>query len=188
VEAQLLQGLGKAYGTEVYIKKNKGKWQGWVSYTLSKTQRLMRGISNDKWFYSRYDRTHVLNTSVSYDFNKHWTVSANFVYLTGVPATFPNSRFQIQGINGPYNTDNIRNNFRVTPYHRLDLGATYNFKRNDARRFKQSIVLSAYNVYARRNAYSIFFRPKNGDTQQTEAVRFSMVGTIVPAIAYNFNF
>jgi hypothetical protein len=188
VESQLLQGLGKAYGTELYIKKNRGKWQGWVSYTLSRTERLMRGISNDKWFLSRYDRTHVLNTSVSYDFNKRWTVSGNFVFLSGVPATFPNSRIQIQGINAPYNTDNIRNNFRVTPYHRLDFGATYNFKRNEARKFKQSLVFSVYNVYARRNAYSIYFRAKPGSPKETEAVRFAMIGTVVPAVTYNFNF
>ena len=63
VEGQLIQGLGRAYGTEVYIKKSKGKLGGWVSYTLSKTERLVRGISNDDWFRSRYDRTHCLNTN-----------------------------------------------------------------------------------------------------------------------------
>ncbi|MCW3076768.1 MAG: TonB-dependent receptor plug, partial [Bacteroidetes bacterium] len=62
VEGQLLQGLGRAYGAEFYMKKNKGKLQGWISYTLSKTERLVRGISNDNWFFSRYDRTHCLNT------------------------------------------------------------------------------------------------------------------------------
>ncbi len=188
VESQLLQGLGRAYGTEVYLKKNRGRWQGWLSYTLSKTERLVEGISNNNWFNSRYDRTHIINTSVNYDLNKRWNISANFVYLTGVPATFPNSRLQIQNLNIPYNTDNIRNNFRITPYHRLDLGATFNFRKNDHRRFKQSLVFSVYNAYNRRNAYSIFFRTKSDEPLQTEAVRFSMVGSIVPAIAYNFNF
>jgi len=188
VEGQLLQGLGRAYGAELYIKKNKGKINGWISYTLSKTERLVRGISNDNWFFSRYDRTHCLNTSLSYDISKRWSVSANFVYLSGTPATFPNSKIQIQNYNIPYNTDNIRNNYRITPYHRLDLGATYNYKKNEHRRYKQSLVFSVYNAYNRRNAFSIYFRTKTDEPNQTEAVRFSVIGSIVPAVTYNFNF
>jgi hypothetical protein len=188
VESDLIQGLGRAYGTELYVKKTKGKIQGWVSYTLSRTERLVRGISNDKWFVSRYDRTHIINTSMNYDVAKRWNISANFVYLTGLPATFPDSRIRIQSLNIPYNTTNTRNNYRITPYHRLDLGATYTFKKNESRKFKQSLVLSVYNVYARRNAYSIYFRTKTNEPLKTEAVRLSIIGTVVPAITYNFNF
>lgn len=188
VEGQLVQGLGRAYGMELYVKKSKGKLQGWVSYTLSKTERLVRGISNDNWFMSRYDRTHVLNTSVNYDITKRWNISANFVFLSGTPATFPNSKIQVQNLNIPYNTDNIRNNYRITPYHRLDLGATYNFKKNESRKFKQTLVFSVYNAYNRRNAFSIYFRTKEGEPLQTEAVRLSIVGSFVPAVTYNFNF
>lgn len=188
VENQLVQGLGRAYGAELYVKKSKGKLQGWVSYTFSKTERLVRGISNDDWFTSRYDRTHVLNTSVNYDIAKRWNVSANFVFLSGTPATFPNSKIQIQQLNIPYNTDNVRNNFRITPYHRLDLGATYNFKANERRKFKQTLVFSVYNAYNRRNAFSIYFRTKANEPLQTEAVRLSIVGSFIPAVTYNFNF
>lgn len=188
VENQLVQGLGRAYGGEFYVRKSKGKLQGWISYTISKTERLVRGISNDNWFYSRYDRTHILNTTLSYDITKNWSFSASFVYLTGVPGTFPNSKVQIQNLNIPYNTDGIRNNYRITPYHRLDVGSTYNFKKNDLRRFKQSLVFSVYNVYDRRNAYSIFFQTKKDEPLQTEAVRFSVIGSFIPAVTYNFNF
>jgi hypothetical protein len=188
VENQLLQGLGRAYGTEFYVKKTRGKIQGWISYTLSRTERKVAGISNDAWFYSRYDRTHVLNTSVNYDLTKRWNVSANFVFLSGVPGTFPNSKIQIQSLQIPYNTDGTRNNYRITPYHRLDFGATYAFKSNDTRRYKQNIVISVYNVYNRRNAFSIYFRSKEGQPYQTEAVRYSIIGSFVPAITYNFNF
>jgi hypothetical protein len=219
VESQLKQGLGRAYGTELYIKKNKGKFNGWVSYTLSRTQRLVNGISNNNWFFSRYDRTHCFNTSLNYDISKQWSISANFVYLTGTPATFPNARIQIQSFNIPYNTDNIRNNYRITPYHRLDIGATYNIDmqrhwqrkirrkvfyrrifgmdtsyvreripRKIFRNQERSVVFSVYNVYDRRNAFSIYFRQKEGDPNQTEAVRFSVIGTIIPAVTYNFKF
>ncbi len=188
VENQLVQGLGRAYGAEFYVKKTKGKLNGWISYTLSKTERLVRGISNNKWFYSRYDRTHCLNTVVNYDLSKYWSLSANFVLLSGTPATFPNSKVSVQNWNIPYNTDGIRNNYRITPYHRMDLGATFNFRKNDRRRYKQSLVFSVYNVYNRRNAFSIFFRTKKDTKFETEAVRFSVIGSIVPAVTYNFNF
>ncbi|WP_317898844.1 TonB-dependent receptor [Aurantibacillus circumpalustris] len=188
VENQLVQGLGRAYGAEFYVKKSKGRIQGWISYTISKTERNVRGISNDNWFFSRYDRTHVLNTSVNYDLTKRWNISTNFVLLSGVPGTFPNSKIQIQDQNIPYNTDGIRNNYRITPYHRMDIGATYSFKKNERRRYKQTIVVSIYNVYNRRNAFSIYFRTKEGEPQQTEAVRYSIIGSFVPAITYNFKF
>jgi len=188
VESELIQGLGRAYGAEFYVKKTKGKVNGWISYTLSRTERLVRGISNDNWFFSRYDRTHCLNTSVNYDLTKRWNLSANFVFLSGTPATFPNSKIQVQGYNIPYNTDGVRNNYRITPYHRLDIGATYAFKKNETRRYKQFIVLSVYNVYNRRNAFSIYFRSNENNPNQSEAVRYSVIGSFVPAVTYNFNF
>ncbi|MCW3075451.1 MAG: outer rane receptor protein, partial [Bacteroidetes bacterium] len=113
---------------------------------------------------------------------------ANFVLLSGTPATFPNSKIQVQNYNIPYNTTGVRNNYRITSYNRLDLGATYNFKKNENRRYKQSLVFSVYNAYNRRNAFSIYFRAKDGEPNQTEAVRFSVIGSIVPAVTYNFNF
>jgi hypothetical protein len=189
VENQLVQGLGRAYGAEFYVRKSQGRWQGWVSYTLSQTKRLVRGISNDDWFYSRYDRTHVLNTSINYDLTKYWNVALNFVYLTGVPGTFPNSKVQVQGLSIPYNTDGVRNNYRITPYNRLDFGATYKFHGKMSKKgFNSTLVISVYNVYNRRNAYSIYFRTKANEQYATEAVRFSMIGSFVPAVTYNFNF
>jgi hypothetical protein len=188
VEGQLIQGLGRAYGSEFYIKKSKGKMGGWISYTLSKTERLVRGISNDDWFRSRYDRTHCFNSNMNYDITKRWNIGATFVFLSGTPATFPNSKIQIQDLNIPYNTTGVRNNYRIPPYHRLDLGATYSFKKKETSRYKQSLVFSVYNVYNRRNAYSVFFRTKAGEPLQTEAVRFSVIGSVVPAVTYNFSF
>ena len=188
LEGQLLQGLGRAYGAELYLKKVKGKLTGWVSYTYSKTERLVRGISNDDWFFSKYDRTHMLNTSLAFDLNQRFTFSANFVYLSGTPATFPNAKLQVQSYNIPYNTTNERNNYRISDYNRLDLGITYHFKKKVNSKREGSLVLSVYNVYNRRNAFSIFFRTKEGDPVVTEAVRYSVIGSIIPALTYNFKF
>ncbi|GIV28388.1 MAG: collagen-binding protein [Bacteroidia bacterium] len=188
IESQFLQGIGRAYGLEVYIKKAKGKWNGWLSYTLSRTERKVLGISNNDWFLSKYDRTHLINFVNTYDFNKKWSASVTFVFLSGTPATFPDAKFQIQGYNVPYNTTNQRNNFRITPYHRLDVGVTWNIDAMKTKRFKNQLVLSVYNVYNRRNAYSIYFRTNPDNPNETQAVRFSVIGSIVPAITWNFNF
>ena len=188
LEADLVQGKGRAYGFELYIKKAKGKLNGWVSYTLSKTERKVIGISNGDWFLSRYDRTHNVNTVLIYDLNKRFSFSANFLFQTGTPATFPDVKLELQTYSIPYNTAGTRNNYRNTPYHRADIGVTYNFRKNDRRRYKQTLVLSIYNLYNRRNAFSIYFR-KNEDYPQTnEAVRYSVIGSIIPAITYNFKF
>ncbi len=188
LEADLVQGKGRAYGFELYVKKAKGKLNGWVSYTLSKTERKVIGISNGDWFLSKYDRTHNINTVLIYDLNKRLSFSANFLFQTGTPATFPNVKVELQGYSIPYNTQGTRNNYRNTPYHRADIGITYNFKKNDRKRYKQTLVLSVYNVYNRRNAFSIYFRESQGTPGTTEAVRYSVVATIVPAITYNFKF
>ncbi len=188
LESDLIQGKGRAYGLEVYVKKAKGRLNGWVSYTLSKTERKVRGISNEDWFLSKYDRTHNTNVVLIYDLSKRWSFSANFVYQTGTPATFPTAKLEVQGYVIPYNTENKRNNYRNTPYHRADIGITYNFKKNERRRWKSTIVLSVYNVYNRRNAFSIYFRNNPDYPINTEAVRYSVVGSIIPAITYNFKF
>ncbi len=188
LESDLVQGKGRAYGFELYIKKAKGKFNGWVSYTLSKTERQVRGISNGDWFLSKYDRTHNVNTVLIYDLNKRFSFSANFVFMTGTPATFPTAKVEVQGYVIPYNTDNKRNNYRNTPYHRADIGITYNFKSNERKRWKSTLVLSVYNVYNRRNAFSIYFRNNPDYPVNTEAVRYSVVGSIIPALTYNFKF
>lgn len=189
LEAELLQGRGRAYGAEFYVKKAKGKFTGWISYTLSRTERKVNGISNDQWFKNRYDRPHNLNLVLQYDINKLFEVSGNFVYISGTPATFPDSRFEIQGYSNGYNTTNLRNNFRVTPYHRLDLSATWHVKgKRENKKFRSDIVLSVYNVYNRRNAFSIYFQTDPNDPTKTQAIRYSVIGSFIPAITWNFKY
>ena len=188
LEADLIQGRGRAYGAELYIKKAKGKLNGWISYTLAKTERKIAGLSKDEWFNSRYDRPHNLSVVATYDFNKQWTVSANFIFISGIPATFPNVKYEIQGYVIPDNTTEKRNNFRNTPYHRLDISATYNPKKNERKKFKSTWVVGVYNVYDRRNAFTIFFRPNENNPVQTQAIRYSVVGSFIPSVTYNFSF
>ncbi len=188
LEADLLQGQGRAYGIELYVKKTKGFINGWISYTFAKTERKVEGISNDQWFNSRFDRPHNLALVVIYDVNKKLSFSTNFTYQTGTPATFPTSKMSMQGLSVPYNTDGLRNNYRNADYIRFDWAITYHFDPKTKYKIEQNVVLSVYNVFERRNTFSTYFRASKDMPNATEAVRYSVVGAIIPSITYNFKF
>ncbi|CAN5778720.1 TonB-dependent receptor [soil metagenome] len=186
LEGELLSGRGRAYGLELYAKKNSGKLTGWVSYTLSRTERLVPGVNNKAWYASKFDRPHNLAVVGIYELSDKWSFSSTFTYLSGTPATFPNTRFVFQGLVLPHNTDNARNHFRIPDYHRLDLSATLKPRRKGW--LNGEWVFSAYNVYARRNAFSIYTVQKDGPELTTEARRISVFGSIIPSATYNFKF
>ena len=186
VEADLMTGVGKAYGVELEVKKETGKWQGWINYTWSRSHRKTEGINNSDWYLSRYDRTNVVNLSVTRELNKKWSASATFNYGSGTPATYPLVRLDFQGRPIPYNPSGKRNNFRLPAYHRLDVAAT--MKGKQGKRFKQEWVFGVYNLYARQNAYTIYFRQNEDDPGKREAVRLSILGSVIPSITWNFKF
>ncbi|WEK36803.1 MAG: TonB-dependent receptor [Candidatus Pseudobacter hemicellulosilyticus] len=186
VEGELTMGDGKAYGVELEVKKETGKWQGWVNYTWSRSYRRTAGISNSDWYLSRYDRTHVINVSLTRELNDKWSVSGTFNYGSGTPATYPNVRLDIQGMPIPYNTTGERNNYRLPAYHRLDVAAT--MQGRQGKKFKQEWVFGVYNLYARQNAYSIYFRQNEDDPSKRESVRLSILGSVIPSITWNFKF
>ncbi|MGX5820575.1 TonB-dependent receptor [Chitinophaga lutea] len=185
-EADLLASQGRAYGLELYAKKDVGKTTGWISYTLSRSERKTIGLSRDEWFLNRYDRTHNVNIVMSHEFNQRASLGANWVFASGTPATFADARLEFQDWDIPYNTTEKRNNYRLKPFHRLDLSFTY--KGKQTKRWKGEWVLSLYNIYARRNAYSVYFRQNPDDPTKKEAVRLSIIGSIIPGITYNFKF
>ena len=186
LETELLNGKGSAYGMELMIKKLKGQFTGWVSYTLSKSMREIPGINNGNPYPSTYDRTHDLSVVTNYDISPRFSLSANWIFSTGNPVTYPVAKYDVLGNTLFYYSE--RNSHRIPSYHRLDLSLTYDFKKNEYRKVKQSINVSLYNVYARRNAYSISFRPNEDNAAVIEAVRLSIVGSIIPSITYNINF
>lgn len=186
LEGDLLEGQGRAYGLELMMKKNKGKLNGWVSYTLSRSERQVEGINNDEWYASRFDQTHNLSITSFYDLNKRWSFSANFALISGTPTTLPTTRIQQQGYIIPINNNAARNNVRIPMYHRLDVSATLQGKKNSQRRWQGEWVFSIYNVYAKRNPFSIFTR--QGEASLTEAVRLSVIGNFIPSVSYNFKF
>ncbi|MEL6924595.1 MAG: TonB-dependent receptor, partial [Bacteroidota bacterium] len=191
LEAELLAGKGRAYGIELQVEKTKGQFTGWLSYTLARSERKIEGLNNDEWYLSRFDQLHNFSATLFYELGKRWTLSGNFVINTGTPASFPTDRFEQQGYVVPHNAAGSRNNVRIPAYHRLDLAAT--FKGKERKRWNSEWVFSVYNVYNRRNPFSIYFRqqevrPIDGSALQTEAVRLSVIGSIIPSVAYNFKF
>ena len=197
VEGDLLYGIARAYGTELLFKKKQGKFSGWVSYTLAKSEKKIDGISSGNWFSAKQDRTHDFSVVGIYNFNERFTLSATWVYYTGNAVTFPGGKYVVDGELVQYYTE--RNGYRMPEYHRLDVGFTVNNEKYKTvtdvdtgkekqieKRFESSWNFSVYNAYARENAYSISFR-ENAETGKTEAVQVALF-KMIPSVSYNFKF
>ncbi|MBC7828734.1 MAG: TonB-dependent receptor [Chitinophagaceae bacterium] len=183
IETQLLFGKGRAYGIEWLLKKKSGKFNGWISYTLSKTERKIDGINNGDWYNARQDRTHDIAIVGMYQLNKKWILSANWIFYTGDAVTYPSGKYTVDGEVFFYYSE--RNGYRMPNYHRLDLGATVQLKKR--KKFSSEMNFSLFNAYGRANAYQINFRKGKDDPDKTEAVKTSLF-TFVPSISYNFKF
>lgn len=203
VETEFLTGDGRAYGAEFMFKKTKGKLTGWISYTLSKTERQVKaidlgseqidGINGGDWYNANWDKPHDFSLVAIYDYNKEWDFGLNFIFATGRPITYPESRFVYDDKVVPYFSD--RNSNRVPATHRLDVSATYTPKKNESRKWKSSWIFSVYNLYGRRNPYSIYFRTPPGESvtdtstrNSSQAYQLSIIGIPVPSVTYNFTF
>lgn len=191
IEQVILNGQMRSYGLEIMVKKNKGRFNGWVSYTLSKSEQQTPGrtpeeigINNGQWYASAYDKTHNLAVTSAYNLNEKWSFGANFALQSGQPVTYPNGQYEYLGITVP--SYGLRNESRLPAYHHLDISATLTPRKNKDRNWKGEWVFSIYNLYNRMNAASINFR-QNVDTGANEAVQLSIFG-IVPAVSYNFKF
>lgn len=191
IEQVVLNGEMRSYGIEVLFRKNTGKFNGWIAYTLSRSQQRTpgrtaeeSGINNGNWYRSAYDKTHNLAVTSSYKLNKKWNFGANFTLQTGQPVTYPNGQYEYQGINIP--SYGFRNENNLPLYHHLDVSATLTPKQTKEKKWKGEWVFSIYNLYARKNAASISFR-QNQDSGNNEALRLSIFG-IVPSVSYNFKF
>ncbi|CAI8872388.1 TonB-dependent receptor [Chryseobacterium sp. IT-36CA2] len=183
VESELLFGKGRAYGLELIAKKKSGKLTGWISYTLSKTERKINGINNNEWYNARMDKTHDLSIVATYQLNPKWSFSGLFVYSTGNAVTFPTGKYELNG-QTIFQYSN-RNADRMPAYHRMDLSATYEPSSN--KRFRGSWTFGIYNLYGRENAYTINFEDNPDRPGTTRAMQTSLFRW-VPNITYNFKF
>jgi TonB dependent receptor/CarboxypepD_reg-like domain/TonB-dependent Receptor Plug Domain len=183
VESQLLFGKGRAYGLELFLKKKVGKFTGWLSYTLSRTELKIVGINQDSWYPAKQDRTHDISLVGIYQASRKWTLSATWVYYTGNAVTFPDGKYTLDGQTAFYYTQ--RNAYRMPAYHRMDVAATLLGKKR--KKFESSWTFSVYNLYGRENAYSIVFQNDPNDPNKTQAVQYALF-RFVPSVTYNFKF
>ncbi|MBV6426188.1 MAG: hypothetical protein KIPDCIKN_00699 [Haliscomenobacter sp.] len=183
IEGELLYGIGRSYGLELMLKKKSGKFTGWASYTLSRTERKIDGINNGNWYAARQDATHDISLVSMYDIGKKWNISATWVFNTGNAVTMPSGKYEINGKTEFYYTE--RNGYRLPAYHRLDIGATRTLKKS--KKFESSLNFSLYNAYGRKNAFTIDFEEDPNDPTKTTGVK-TYLFTYIPSVSYNFKF
>jgi hypothetical protein len=185
IEGEFRTGYAWSYGLEFLIRKQTGKFTGWISYTLSKAERKIPEINQGKVYPASYDKPHNIAIVASYDFSERLNAAANWVYSTGNPVTFPVGRYEYGNMIVPIYSD--RNDYRLPDYHRLDLSVTYKFGVDKTRGLKSELNLSIYNVYNRKNTWMLFFSQDDEDPNITIAEKVYLF-PILPSVTYNFYF
>ena len=189
VETQILQGDGKAYGVEFLLKKKSGDLNGWLSYTYSRSlyrfdsEFSEERINNGEFFPSNFDKPHDVSVITNYRFTKRYSISANFVYQTGRPITYPVGTFRFN--NADFVAFSDRNEFRIPDFYRLDLGLNIEGNHKKNKLAHSFVTISVYNVLGRNNPYSVFFVTDDGEVKALQSSIFSIP---IPSITYNFKF
>ncbi|MCE7995530.1 MAG: TonB-dependent receptor [Roseivirga sp.] len=192
IETELLSGDGRSYGLELYLKKNTGRLTGWLSYTLSKSERKVTGfgpqdpgINNGNYYPTNFDKRHDLSITGVYQLNDRVDLSANFIYASGIPGNFPQGRYQYEGLVVPH--FETRNRHRLPANHRLDVSMTLKRKPKNGVARNGEWVFGFYNLYNRANASTIYFQESEDNPGETKAYKSFLFG-ITPSITYNFKF
>ncbi|HBZ67192.1 MAG TPA: hypothetical protein DEO70_10155 [Bacteroidales bacterium] len=185
IEGEVRTGRSRAYGVELLFRKNEGRLTGWLGYTFSVARREIETINNNEPYAAPYDKPHNITAVVNYELSPRITLSANWIYTTGAPVTYPTAR-TIYG-NQVIPVYSGRNAYRMPDYHRLDLSVTYRPKPRESRKFNYDINFSLYNAYGRKNAWAINFKQEKERPLVTYAEMTYLFG-VVPAVTFNFKF
>ena len=189
IETELLSGLGKAYGVEFLFKKKKGKLNGWLGYSFSRTllkldsQFITEQINNGQYFPANHDRPHDVNLVSNFKITQRYSVSLNFNYQSGRPVTYPIGKYEYSGAEYVLYSD--RNRYRVPDYYRLDVGVNIEGNHKNVKLAHSFWNVSVYNLLGRNNPYSVFFVNENGEVKGYKSSIFSVP---VPTLTYNFKF
>ncbi|MDF2158818.1 TonB-dependent receptor [Algoriphagus sp. CAU 1675] len=189
LETELVPAQGRAYGVEMYVKKNLGRLTGWVSYTYSRSLRRVitpyeEEIINDgEWYASNFDKPHDLTLIGNYKVSTNTSISATFGYSTGRPVSFPQAKFDYFGNSLAY--FGRRNEQRLPDFHRLDFSVNFKLKGKGSF-FDGDWTFSILNVYGRKNPFSLFFVDELGAPPQ--AMRLAVLGVPLPSISYSIKF
>ena len=183
LEGELRIGRGYAYGLETMLRKDEGRFTGWISYTWSRAFRIVPEINRGERYNSPYDKPNSINIVANYEFTRRIAASATWVYATGLPVTFPTGRAVVSNAIIPIYSD--RNAYRMPDYHRLDLSVT--FRGKPGKKWHNELNISVYNVYNRHNAWAINFVRDKTDPNVTYA-EMTYLFSIIPALTYNVKF
>lgn len=188
-ETEVIQGEGKSYGAEVLLKKNSGRLNGWLAYTYSRSLLKLDGafneevVNNGEFFPSNFDKPHDFSAVANYKITQRYSLSANFVYQTGRPVTFPVGEYTFEG--AEYVVYSDRNQFRIPDYYRLDLSLNIEGSHKLKKLAHTFWNISVYNVLGRNNPYSVFFVNDDGIIEGRQSSIFSVP---VPTVSFNFKF
>ncbi len=188
IEADLLQGKSRSYGAETQFSKKTGRLTGSIGYTYSRSFQTIQGnfpeesINNGKEYRSNFDQPHNVNISWKYNISRRYFFTGGFVYHTGRPITLPLTAFTVDNVTVSSFSD--RNAFRIPDYHRLDLGFVVEGSHKRKKIWDGTFTFSVYNVYARKNPYSVFFKEVRPGILRP--YRLSIIGTALPSISYSF--
>lgn len=194
IEKDLFQGVGRAYGLELYVKKQLGRATGWVSYTLSRTERRVKNefvaetFNQGNFYPANFDSPHNINIASNLKLSRLWSISWNFVFQSGRPVTLPQSSFLYTVNNDRYFTYLDRNNFRIPNTHRLDLSFTLagSNKRNSP--WENSFTFSIYNLYGRDNPFSVYVNNINASNSIPRVFQLAVLGSAFPSFTFNFKY
>ncbi|CAA9289786.1 MAG: TonB-dependent receptor [uncultured Adhaeribacter sp.] len=187
LEYEFVAGTGRTYGAEFLIRKNQGNWQGWLGYTLSRATRQFADLNQGRSFPARSDRRHDLSIVVSYKWRERWTWGGTFVAGTGQAVTLPERRYTVE--DATVYQYGARNGFRMQPFHRLDLSATYQKKPRP--RLRSSWTFAVYNVYGRHNPFFYYLNNQGNPYDGSLVVQAKKVSVFpfpIPSVTWNFNF
>ena len=185
LEAELRTGKARAYGIELLLRRRTGRLTGWIAYTLSQSKRTIEAINNGKSYSPAYDKPHEISVVSNFELNSRMILSANWVYSSGTPVTFPTGRAVIGNNIVPVYSE--RNAYRLPAYHRLDISFILKAKDKPGRKWNYEWNFALYNAYGRKNAWTINFRQDPDDPQRTIAEKTYLFG-IIPSVTFNFSF
>lgn len=189
IETDILRGKGWSYGLEFYAKKSVGKTQGSISYTWSVTELQIDGINNGKAYYAPWDRRHNINVGITHELNERWSFGANWTYGSGRPVTLPAAKYYFDYGSAVYYSE--RNGERTPDFHRLDISANLKSKKKEGRKWEGMWNFSIYNVYNRKNPFSVYSQNVKIDDDKTSSdkqIVMSWLFPLIPSVTYNITF
>ncbi|RLD76963.1 MAG: hypothetical protein DRJ07_15425, partial [Bacteroidetes bacterium] len=197
IEGELRFGTATSYGLELFVKKQKGAFTGWLGYSYIRTFRNIKDVNRNESFPVVYDKPHYITLNLSYKLHERWVFNMNWVYSSGVRFSSPTGFYYYQGYNVPIYTK--KNNSKLPEYHRMDISANFRLNKNTRNKYKHHIVLSLYNLYGRENPISVNFN-KIETGQESFVIPSDIISEsqivptaiylfgVVPSLTYRFKF